>query len=254
MTRGVPVRIIHNGIRSTGERLTRAQTTCECGKPRLLQGNLMKYHRIPVGPFATNCVLVEDEWTREGIIVDPGGDAATIIDRLETLGIRPVQIVHTHAHMDHCFETSNLARKYDIPVAMHVDELPLYQNLGRQVEGLLGPSAAASFIPDQMVEPTVFLEGGSTVSFGDTHAEVLHLPGHSPGGVGFLFREDPFVLLCGDTLFRDGVGRTDLWGGDWETLLKSIKETVFALPDETRLVTGHGAETTIGREKQFFPY
>lgn len=214
----------------------------------------MKYHRIPVGPFATNCVLLEDPETHEGIIVDPGGDAMTIVDRIETLGIRPVQIVLTHGHMDHCLDTSNLAVKFGVSVAMHAEDLPMYQNLGKQVEALMGPAAAAAFVPDKMVEPTVFLEEGHEVTFGGTKAEVIHLPGHTPGGIGLLFRQETPVLVCGDTIFRDGVGRTDLWGGSWETLLKSIRETVFALPEETILVSGHGAETTVGREKQHFPY
>ncbi|NOZ02963.1 MAG: MBL fold metallo-hydrolase [Deltaproteobacteria bacterium] len=214
----------------------------------------MKYHRIPVGPFATNCILVKDAETNEGLIVDPGGDGDTIADRIRTLGIKPVGILLTHGHMDHCMETSRLSHEFDVPITMHSADLPLYQNLGKQMEALMGPSAAAAFSPDALVEPTGFLDEGDTVVFGKSRAEVMHLPGHSPGGIGFLFRQDPDVLMCGDTIFRDGVGRTDLWGGNWETLLKSIREKVFTLDDDTVLVSGHGAETTVGREKRHFPY
>jgi len=214
----------------------------------------MKFHRIPVGPFATNCVLIEDEGTRKCIIVDPGGDGPTITDRIETMGILPTMVLLTHGHMDHCMEASNLAGRYDIPVAIHSADLPLYGKLEKQVEALLGKNAAASFSPGKPVEPTVFLEPGGKVAVGDVEADVIHLPGHSPGGIGLLFEGEPPVLICGDTIFRDGVGRTDLWGGDSEALLKSIRNTIFSMPDETRLITGHGAETTVGREKRSMAY
>lgn len=213
----------------------------------------MRLHRIPVGPFATNCVLVADE-DGQGIVVDPGGDGEVIEKRIAALQMRPTLVVLTHGHLDHCLETSFIASRYDIPVAIHPSDLPLYQNLPKQVAALLGPAAAAALRPDPLVEPSLLLNEGDVVPVGNLRAEVLHLPGHTPGGIGLLFRSDVPVLICGDTIFRDGIGRTDLWGGDYKTLIASIRKKIFTLPEDTRLVSGHGADTTVGREKAYFPY
>lgn len=213
----------------------------------------MKLHRIPVGPFATNCLLVGDEGG-QGVVVDPGGDGDVIAERVAAFRLQPTLIVLTHGHLDHCLEASALASRYGVRVAIHPADLPLYRNLPRQVAALLGPAAAEAFRPDPLVEPGWLLSEGDRVPIGALEAEVLHLPGHTPGGIGLLIRSDPPTLICGDTIFRDGIGRTDLWGGDHATLLASIRHKVFTLPDDTRLVSGHGAETTVGREKAFFPY
>ncbi len=213
----------------------------------------MKLHRVPVGPFATNCLLVGDE-DGQGVIVDPGGDGEVIAERIAAFRLNPTLIVLTHGHLDHCLEASALASRYGVPVAIHPADLPLYRNLPRQVAALLGPAAAEAFRPDPLVEPGQWLKEGDRVPIGSLEAEVLHLPGHTPGGIGLLIRTSPPTLICGDTIFRDGIGRTDLWGGDFDTLITSIRHKVFTLPDDTRLVCGHGAETTVGREKAFFPY
>jgi glyoxylase-like metal-dependent hydrolase (beta-lactamase superfamily II) len=211
----------------------------------------MKVQRIPVGMFATNCVIVEDEATRSALVIDPGADGDMLARRLEGQGVTPVLIVLTHAHIDHCLDASLLARRWRVGIAMHADELPLYRNMRLQASALLGSD---DLVRGDLVEPTTLLKEGDTVAAGATQGRVVSLPGHSPGGIGLLFPGNPQTLVCGDTIFRDGVGRTDLWGGDWDTLLGSIRLRVFTLPDDTRLVTGHGAETTVGREKRAFPY
>lgn len=224
-----------------------------CGKG----SSKMRVHRIPVGPFATNCIILSDE-DGEGLIFDPGGDGELIVERIETLKMAPKMIILTHGHMDHCLEASFLASRYGIPIAMHPDDLPLYEHLEEQVRVLLGPLAGSRYLKGPVVAPTVLLREGDKVQAGSVVGEVLHLPGHSPGGIGVLFRptkeDEKAVLVCGDTIFKDGIGRTDLWGGDFDTLIKSIKEKVFSLPWDTVLLCGHGAETTVGREKAFFPY
>ena len=214
----------------------------------------MKLHRIPVGAFATNCVLLEDETSGEALVIDPGGDGETIARRIEAHGVRPIMIIHTHGHMDHCMESSALARRFRVPIAMHAADLPLYRQLALQVEALLGPQAAQGMKGLDVVEPQILLADGDKVRAGAIEATVMHLPGHSPGGIGLLLAGTPGILVCGDTIFRDGVGRTDLWGGDWDVLLRSIRERIFTLPADTRLVTGHGAETTVARESGNFPY
>lgn len=215
----------------------------------------MKVHRIPLGPFETNCLILEDEATREALVVDPGMDADGAARRVEALGVKPVAVVQTHGHLDHCLQSASLGRRWGVPVSLHEADLPLWRGLRQQVESLMGPGMADALgITELGEDPTAFLKEGDVLSFGGLKAEVILLPGHSPGGVGLLVRTKPFVLVSGDTIFRDGVGRTDLWGGDWQTLLKSIRERIFTLPDDTVIWSGHGAETTVGREKANFPY
>jgi glyoxylase-like metal-dependent hydrolase (beta-lactamase superfamily II) len=214
----------------------------------------MKVHRVPLGPYETNCVILEDERTREALVVDGGGDADSAYQRIQALGVRPVLHVHTHAHMDHCLQSVALAARLGVKNAVHADDLPLWRNLPRQVEALMGPGAAAALGVTSGADPELLLKDGDVLTFGDSKVEVMHLPGHSPGGIGLLFRGTPCVVVSGDTLFRDGVGRTDLWGGDWNVLLVSIGQRLFTLPDDTVVWSGHGAETTIGREKANFPY
>ena len=214
----------------------------------------MKVHRVPLGPFATNGVILEDERTKDALVIDPGGDADAAFERIRTLGVKPVMLVHTHAHMDHCLQSVALAGRLGVTNALHAEDLPLWRNLERQVDALMGPGAAAALGVLSGKDPEVLLKEGDVLTFGDSKVEVIHLPGHSPGGIGLLYRGKPNVLVSGDTLFRDGVGRTDLWGGDWSVLLHSIRERLFTLPDDTVVWSGHGDETTIGREKAGFPY
>ena len=214
----------------------------------------MKVHRVPLGPFETNGLILEDERTREALVVDAGGDAEAAFQRIQALGVKPVMLVHTHAHMDHCMQSVALAGRLGVRNALHPDDLPLWRNLQRQVDALMGPGVAASLGVTAGSDPEVLLHAGDELAFGDSKVEVIALPGHSPGGIGLLHRGNPAVLVSGDTLFRDGVGRTDLWGGDWDVLLRSIRERLFTLPDDTIVWSGHGDETTIGREKANFPY
>jgi len=210
----------------------------------------MRYQRVPVGPFATNAVIIEDETTHDALLLDPGDSPELLLDRVRRLAVRVTRIVLTHGHLDHCLAAPRLAAELSVPIAMHEADVPLYRNLPVQARMLLG--GAVPFAEADPGDPQELLKDGDRVRFGGVEAEVMHLPGHSPGGIGLLVRGSPSVLFCGDTIFRDGVGRTDLWGGDWETLLGSIRERIFTLPEDTRLVCGHGPETTVGREKRSF--
>ena len=209
----------------------------------------VKIHRIVVGPFDTNCILVEDEASKEALVVDPGGGADLISERVRLTGVRPVMVVLTHGHVDHCAEASAIATMYGIPIAMHRDDLLLYQHMDVQVEAFMGPAAATRYRGAQQVMPTVFLEHGQLLKVGRTNARVIHLPGHTMGGIGLLFEGRPDIIVQGDTLFRDGVGRTDLYGGNWEALQSSLKLRLFTLKPDTIVVCGHGGDTTISREK-----
>lgn len=202
-----------------------------------------------MGPYDTNCVIVEDEATRNAIIVDPGGNADRISERVRLTGVKPLMVVLTHGHVDHCAEASNVASMYSIPIAIHPDDMTLYDHMDVQIEAFMGPEAAARFRQTAHIKPTVFLEHGQKLKVGNAEASIIHLPGHTMGGIGLLFEGTPDILVQGDTLFRDGVGRTDLYGGNWEALQSSLKHRIFVLKSDTVVVCGHGGDTTIGRER-----
>jgi len=204
---------------------------------------------LAVGPVGCNCSVVVCPVTHEALIVDPGGDAGKILALLSTLGARAVGIVHTHGHFDHILGTREVAAATGAPVSIHGGDLDLYRALVRQAR-------AFDLVAEEPPQPAQILAGSETLRFGQLQARVLHTPGHTPGSVG-LFMEatgDAPLLLAGDTLFAGGIGRTDFPGGSLKQILHSIRDTLFALPDETVVVPGHGPETTIGEEREGNPY
>jgi glyoxylase-like metal-dependent hydrolase (beta-lactamase superfamily II) len=204
---------------------------------------------LVVGPVGCNCTVVACPVTREALIVDPGGDAGKILALLAKMGARAVGIVHTHGHFDHILGPREVATATSAPVFIHGEDLELYRGLVREARYF-------DLVAEAPPEPDQILAGGETLGFGQLQARVLHTPGHTPGSVG-LFIETTGgapLLLAGDTLFAGGVGRTDFPGGSWEQILRSIRDTLFALPDETVVVPGHGPETTIGEEREENPY
>jgi glyoxylase-like metal-dependent hydrolase (beta-lactamase superfamily II) len=204
---------------------------------------------LAVGPVGCNCTVVVCPTTREALIVDPGGDAGKILALLTKLDARAVGIVHTHGHFDHILGTRDVAAATGAPVSIHGEDLDLYRGLVRQARYF-------DLVADEPPEPSQILAGGETLRFGQFQARVLHTPGHTPGSVGLFIEasgEAP-LLLAGDTLFEGGIGRTDFPGGSSAQILRSIRDTLFALPDETVVVPGHGPETTIGEEREHNPY
>jgi hydroxyacylglutathione hydrolase len=210
---------------------------------------LLEY--FPVGPIQANCVLVGDEEKGVLAVIDPGEEAARIADRIASSGLRPMMILHTHAHLDHAAGTAELLRLLggDLPVGLHRDELEMYSGLSLQGR-MFGLEA------ENPPPPTLWLEHGQRLELGALALEVRHTPGHSPGGVSFVLRgaPPPPVAIVGDVLFAGSIGRTDLFGGSFQVLERSIREQLYTLPDETRVVCGHGPETTIGREKRTNPF
>jgi len=209
----------------------------------------MLRNSLAVGPVGCNCTVVACPVTHEALIVDPGGDAGKILALLAKMGARAVGIVHTHGHFDHILATRAVAAATRAPVSIHGDDLDLYLGLVRQARYF-------DLIAEAPPDPDQILSGGETLSFGQLQARVLHTPGHTPGSLGLFIETTggPPVLLAGDTLFAGGIGRTDFPGGSSEKILRSIRETLFALPDETVVVAGHGPETTIGEERENNPY
>ena len=205
---------------------------------------------FPVGPIQANCVLLGDEQAGKLAVIDPGEEAARIVERIERSGLEPVMVLHTHGHLDHAGGTADLVRRLPpgVPVGLHRDEIDLYRNLGMQGR-MFGLEAEAP------PEPTLWLEDGDEIELGSLRLEVRHTPGHSPGGVCFVVRGAPSpIVIAGDVLFAGSIGRTDLFGGSFPILERSIRSQLYTLPDETRVVCGHGPDTTIGRERRTNPF
>jgi hydroxyacylglutathione hydrolase len=202
-------------------------------------------HTIPVGITQTNCYIVGCEETQEGVVIDPGEHPKRILKAIEDSGLAIRYVLNTHCHFDHVGANAEIVTATGAPLALHPAELPILQARGGAA--LFGVMARESPLPDVELEPGQVLEVG-TLRF-----QVLYTPGHSPGGVTF-YLEQEGVAFDGDVLFAGGVGRTDLPGGDWDTLMHSIHQVLFALPDETVLYPGHGPKTTVGREKAHNPW
>jgi hydroxyacylglutathione hydrolase len=202
---------------------------------------------IPVGPLQCNCTILVDEETRDAVLIDPGDEPARILAAIERAGARPVALLHTHAHFDHIGASSAVAEKTGALIRLHAADRFLWDALPAQAE-MFGLKAQTPRTPDAA------LENGETIAFGSSRLRAIHTPGHTPGSTCFLLESDGAVLYSGDTLFRRSIGRTDLWGGDSDQILDSIRERLFTLPNETPVVCGHGPDTTIGEEKRQNPF
>jgi hydroxyacylglutathione hydrolase len=204
----------------------------------------MLIERLVVGMLQSNCYLAACEDTKEAIVIDPGGDAPLILNRVRELGLTIKYIVNTHGHIDHIAANRPVKEGTGAQLAVHQDDaewLVTDQGAYARMLGVSSPGPAAD----------VLLEEGDEIAFGNERLQVIHTPGHSLGGISLV---GDGVVFCGDTLFSMGVGRVDLPGGSWETLMNTIKTRLFTMPDDTVAYTGHGPETTIGREKQFNPW
>ena len=200
---------------------------------------------IPVGITQTNCYLVGCEETRAGAVIDPGGNPKRILRAIEESELEIRYILNTHCHFDHMGANAEIVEATGAQLALHPAEIPMLKARGGA--SIFGVSVAESPMPD------VELEHGQEIAVGTLTFQVLHTPGHTPGGVTFYLAEEG-VAFDGDVLFSNGVGRTDLPGGDWETLLHSIRQVLFQLPDETVIYSGHGPKTTVGQEKRSNPW
>ena len=206
--------------------------------------------RLTLGPLPNNVYLLGDRDTGDAVVIDPSYDSQKVLTRAESLGWTLRQIWLTHAHFDHMAGAAELTAAFDptLPIGLNSKELDWYHNEGGA--GMFGLSI------QQPPEPTILFEDGMQLSLapdGEPAAEVLLAPGHSLGHVMF-YIPNLGALVCGDVIFREGIGRTDLEGGNMAQLTQSIREKVFTLPDETRLLPGHGPESTVGHEKEFNPF
>ena len=206
----------------------------------------MIHEILPVGLLECNCSIVGDETTREAAVIDPGDDIEEILAVVERLGLRVTQIVVTHAHIDHIGGAHKLKQATGAPVSLHDSDLALYENIDLQAQWL-GMDAPERTAVDSLVRD------GDRLRIGSVEIVAIHTPGHTKGSVSLWIPAEKKVL-AGDTLFRDSIGRTDLPGGDGRQIVRSIRDKLFALPEETLVVPGHGGPTTIGREMRFNPF
>ncbi|MGH7539323.1 MAG: MBL fold metallo-hydrolase [Gemmatimonadales bacterium] len=204
----------------------------------------MKVLQIENGTFVENCYLVVDAEARECAIVDPGEAAGVILRRLEQEAARPVGIWLTHAHLDHVLGVPKVRAATGVPVYLHAADRPLYDHVPDQ-------AAAFGLRADSLPPPDRYYAHGEVMRVGALSFSVRHTPGHSPGSVALVGEG---VVFGGDVLFQGSIGRTDLPGGDFETLIASIERELLVLPDTTIVYCGHGPATTIGAERRSNPF
>lgn len=220
---------------------------------------------IPVGMLQCNCSILGDPATRDAIVVDPGDEVDRILEILRRHKLNVRAIVSTHTHIDHVGGLAALHTATGAPVLIHEADLDLYRRLDLQAQWLGVPTPAMTSIED-------FVKEGDTVRWGGYAARVLHTPGHTRGSISLVIdghtsatphdetahshakTTDPSRVLAGDTLFQSSIGRTDLWGGSFPEIMKSIREKLLVLPDEVIVYPGHGEITTIGAERAHNPF
>lgn len=207
----------------------------------------LKYQVVPVTSFSQNCSIVWCDETMEGIVVDPGGDIQQLAAIIEELGVKVVNLVLTHGHLDHVGGTVPLSEmlKVEIVGPHKADNFWL--------QGLENQSQMFGFPLCKAFEPNTWLEEGDKVTFGNQVIDVIHTPGHTPGHV-VLFSEQARLAFVGDVLFNGAIGRTDFPQGDFNTLITSIKTKLWPLGSDVTFVPGHGPESTFGRERASNPF
>jgi len=206
----------------------------------------MIHEILPVGPLQCNCSVIGDETTREGMVIDPGDDIEDVLALVRKHNLQVKQIVITHAHIDHVGGAMKLRAATGAPILLNQNDYALLKMLDMQAAwiGVATPGK---------VEIDRSITAGESVSAGSLVATILHTPGHTEGSICLYFPTEK-KLIAGDTLFAGSIGRTDLPGGDTQKIMRSLHNTVLALPDETVVIPGHGELTTIGDERETNPF
>jgi len=210
---------------------------------------MIQLHYFTFNGFQENTYILFDE-TKECIIIDPGcysnEEQQELVSYISEKGLTPVKLLNTHCHVDHMLGNNFVASKYNIGLEIHEMDLQTLQST--QEHGSI-----FGFNVEKSPEPSAFLNDGDVIKFGNSSLDVLYVPGHSAGHLVFVAHEEKFVIN-GDVLFQGSIGRTDLPGGDYNTLINSIKEKMLPLGDDYKVYSGHGPYTTIGFEKNNNPF
>jgi hydroxyacylglutathione hydrolase len=202
---------------------------------------------FPVGPLQCNCSIIGCPETGEAAVIDPGGDVEAILDLCKKHGLTVKYLLHTHAHFDHILGSRAMREATKAKICLHKEDEFLYNNLEKQC-------ALFGFESTEVLPIDQYLNDEEQLKIGKISTSVIHTPGHTPGSTCFRVAEGESVLFSGDTLFEGSIGRTDLWGGSFDEIIKSIKGKLLPLDDSTRVVPGHGSDTSIWKEKKINPY
>ncbi|HXF93613.1 MAG TPA: MBL fold metallo-hydrolase [Nitrospiraceae bacterium] len=209
-----------------------------------MAGMIRRTFAVP--PLGCNCSLIGDPVTKRAVVVDPGGAPERILREAQDLGLTVVSVLHTHAHFDHFLASGEIKRATGAILCLHPDDRELWGMLEVQCRMFGVPYVPAP-------PPDYWMQDEEKIIVGGVEGLALHTPGHTPGSMSFHFPAEK-LLLAGDTLFRGGIGRTDLWGGDFKAIERSIRERLYTLDESTRVITGHGPETEIGLERESNPF
>lgn len=204
----------------------------------------MKVVRLPVGVYAANCYIVYDEDIHEAVVIDPGGAGDEILDKLNELNLKVKYIILTHGHGDHIGGVEDVRKGTSAPVLIHEDDAELLKDDTRNLSSMM-IMGSVEVIPDKL------LKDGEKLVLGDYTINIIHTPGHTPGGISIKIEDN---LFTGDTLFAGSIGRTDFEGSSYEDIISSIKKKLILYPDDTAIYPGHGPSSTIGREKKYNPF
>jgi hydroxyacylglutathione hydrolase len=210
----------------------------------------MKVKSFTFNQFQENTLVVYDN-TKECLIIDPGCYSENERTELRTFimseGLKPVKLINTHCHIDHVLGNKFVSELWDLELYIHKEDLPVLENV-KDISGFFGFENY-----ERSPSPKHFLAQGDTLNFGDSSFDILFTPGHAPGHICLLSKKDGFII-AGDVLFNGSIGRTDLPGGDYDTLIESIKTKLLPLDENTIVYCGHGPSTSIGKEKMSNPF
>lgn len=216
-----------------------------CSKTEPKRGNMI-FETIVVGELGVNCYLLADSQTKEGLVIDPGAEAERILSAVKSSGVKVLYVLNTHGHFDHIGANRKLTETTGASLMINKEDEHFLSRASTSAK-MYGLKAEDSPVP------SAYLAEGDSIRFGAQEIKVIHIPGHSPGGSCF-YLEKEGVLISGDSLFAESIGRTDLPGGSQAQLVNAIRSKLLILPETTKVFPGHGPATTIGHEKKHNPY